>query len=281
MATSIFPKLWTDRPLGGAQINRGHPLARDLSLLILFQEGTFTRDLVYGEPATIVSVDSGSPGMIQEKKGPQQRFGHTSSWPFIGFQNASRIIPPNNVTISCGMIPINTNTVGSLFGLKGQDNPNRIQAHAPYSDGVLYWDFGDSGGTGRVTASGLFTAGVPAFISLTSGDTPAGKAIYYNGIQKASNGNSPAISVTATEFQVGGWNYSDTNANRQETGCWFFSVHRRVLLPGEALEYAMNPYAILVSQAPMRRYWVQGAAAAAGADGGGPRTFAAFVPGFP
>jgi len=75
----------------------------------------------------------------------------------------------------------------------GGDPGHRIQAHLPFSDGIVYWDFGGSSGANRLTVAHTKTTNIE-YWAFTAGSQ--GSAIYLNGNELASQ--STAITRTAS-----------------------------------------------------------------------------------
>ena len=71
---------------------------------------------------------------------------------------------------------------------------------------------------------------------------------------------------------------ADSNAPYEDVihECYLYN---RALSASDIRWLFVEPFAFLLAQSPSVKYFLPAAAAAA--DGGGPRTFAAFVPGFP
>jgi|GEM_PF-511459 len=74
----------------------------------------------------------------------------------------------------------------SIFGVGYSDNTsNRFQAHAPWSDGTLYWDYGNTREKGRITADFKPYLDRWTHVALVSNGSNF-KAIYLNGALAAS-----------------------------------------------------------------------------------------------
>jgi len=63
-------------------------------------------------------------------------------------------------TTSCTVAVIRRKTdstlrVSSLFGCGSDTGANRCGAHCPYSDGTVYWDFGQQSAPNRLSVAGL------------------------------------------------------------------------------------------------------------------------------
>ncbi len=171
-----------------------------------------------------------------------------------------------------------TNRTSALFGVQDTSGGalSRCGAHVPWSDGTVYWDFGGQSGANRLSVASLSFTGVEHW-AFTAGRM--GLRIYQNGIQRASSATAVTRTAdSALAFRIGAGNNTN-NADLQRI--YFFALLNEEWTHGQVLEWIANPYMLLQPQAPVHRVWMQAAAAAAGAEGGGPRTFAAFVPGFP
>jgi hypothetical protein len=95
----------------------------------------------------------------------------------------------------------------SAFSVGNLDDPNRFQAHAPWGDGNLYWDYGTpNAGSGRVSTSFSSYLNAWTHIALVSEGTGGSlQAIYLNGTQVASVGTSSAPTVSLSGATIGGW----------------------------------------------------------------------------
>lgn len=90
-----------------------------------------------------------------------------------------------------------TNRTRSLFGIA--DGTNRINVHAPWSDGTTYFDYGGaSSGTTRVTAAGL-NFQQPTTLLFSAG--PRGMSIWQDGLKRSSH-NTPAWRSNGTTFHL-------------------------------------------------------------------------------
>jgi hypothetical protein len=84
---------------------------------------------------------------------------------------------------------------GSAFSVGGLDNPNRFQAHVPWGDGNLYWDYGDLNGNGRLRADFNGFRDKWTHVALVSqGVGGSFKAIYLDGAPVTPNGGSSTVS---------------------------------------------------------------------------------------
>jgi PKD repeat protein len=91
----------------------------------------------------------------------------------------------------------------------GWDPSNVFNAHVPYSDGRVYWDFGDIGGEGRL----YYTPPVPivgtwqhfAFVASQSGNF---MRIYRNGILEAEKAGMTPLTEGSFDLDISGENNS-------------------------------------------------------------------------
>lgn len=96
---------------------------------------------------------------------------------------------------------VQTAAVSSAFG--GRTFPDSFQAHVPWSDGVLYWDYGDATGTGRISVDYTPYLGRWTHVALrSSGSQNVFKSISLNGIVVASAATSQGA-VNAYNMYIG------------------------------------------------------------------------------
>ncbi len=129
-----------------------------------------------------------------------------------------------------------TNRESLAFGTS-LANAERFHAHLPYSDGTVYFDYGGSTGTNRVSAAGLtFGNDVWSF-----NNSPTGLQIWQNGILRASNNNAAQTRTSGTGLNIGGVGvsgYTDLASTA------VFLVHNRALTAAEIASLAKNPWQI-------------------------------------
>jgi len=93
----------------------------------------------------------------------------------------------------------------STFTIGASDNPNRIQAHDPFSDSNLYWDYGSWSGGGRVTTSYSSYLGSWTYTVLEYDSSSNTHSVYLNGSLAASSVNSNVPTATQTGIDIGAW----------------------------------------------------------------------------
>ena len=94
--------------------------------------------------------------------------GSNSHVRISGFGNRA---PTNEITIEFWQLATFAQQQSTL-SLTPDTGTNRINVHVPFADGVVYWDFGDSGGPGRLA----YTPSAPFSVVSESG-TPISNAI--------------------------------------------------------------------------------------------------------
>ena len=121
--------------------------------------------------------------------------------------NSSLSIPAGSaITVSFwNYVPSSTLQNESGFSVGNNDNPNRIQAHDPWSDQTLYWDYGSWTGGGRVSTS--YSSHLDAWTYVVLEYNPAGTvhSIYLNGSSAASSSSSNVPTSAQTGVYLGGW----------------------------------------------------------------------------
>ncbi len=85
---------------------------------------------------------------------------------------------------------------------EGDNAGNRFQAHAPWEDGNLYWDYGNIGEKGRISTS--FSRYYDQWVHLAFvSDGSSFKAIYING-ELAASGNEASAPTGLKKLTIGG-----------------------------------------------------------------------------
>lgn len=97
----------------------------------------------------------------------------------------------------------------STLVLAPDNGQDRINIHTPWSDGNIYFDFGDAGGAGRLwypAPSGIIgTWQQFTFVAEpAAGDFPGGMQIYRNGVLEASRVGTGAYTPQAADLSIGG-----------------------------------------------------------------------------
>ena len=93
------------------------------------------------------------------------------------------------------VVKVSSISEGTLFSLTG-DEGVRFQAHAPWADGVIYFDVNGSSGSDRISAASGFSAGDKAILSFYSSTTDGVKEVYLNGTLLVSNTSPTSVSTS-------------------------------------------------------------------------------------
>lgn len=93
----------------------------------------------------------------------------------------------------------------SAFSVGGSEIPNRIQAHAPYSDDTLYWDYGDFNSGGRLSTSFASQIDKWSYVVLTFDSSGNTHKIFLDGAQAATSSSSNAPTVNQTGINIAAW----------------------------------------------------------------------------
>jgi hypothetical protein len=127
----------------------------------------------------------------------------------------------------------------SLFGHNSVVVTQRCQAHCPYLDGIIYWDFGGTGAGNRISVAWTPTTAEERFAFVAGVN---GSAIYLNGLSIASQTSTPLTRTsTATHFML--------NAGGSPSGdlqlVSFFAVLDAEWTAGQVAEWTDNPWLML------------------------------------
>ncbi len=97
---------------------------------------------------------------------------------------------------------------GAAFSI-GSASPNSMMAHAPWTDNMLIWDYGNPQGDGRITTDYSSYLGKWTHVALVSeGNGGHFKAIYLDGVLAAQSNTSDGPDVQLVQLQIG--RYSPT-----------------------------------------------------------------------
>lgn len=177
--------------------------------------GSSLANLVTGERIAIGSAASlvaTNAGMV---------LSHTNSTSSYGvLANNSDQLFPDNSRCTIAVLRRSRDTTArssTLFGynkgISGGAN-DRVSAHAPFSDGNLYWDFGTTGtgaGGGRVSVAFTKTTAWETLVFIA--DTQRGREVWRNGARivgsTAQNVSRPA---NTDPFRIGGADGATSNS---------------------------------------------------------------------
>jgi Concanavalin A-like lectin/glucanases superfamily len=100
---------------------------------------------------------------------------------------------------TAGGTAANAVTIGGTMG-----SPNYAKVHVPYSDNLVYWDYGTLDTVGRITTPFTAYLNQPTHVAVVSNGTNF-KAIYINGVVVNSNNTATAPASDITGLFVGGF----------------------------------------------------------------------------
>jgi hypothetical protein len=124
---------------------------------------------------------------------------------------------------------VTTPQVSSAFTVGSVDSPSRFQTHAPWSDGKIYWDYGDLNANGRISTDYLTKVNKWTHVALVSaGKGGAFKAIYLDGAVAAAAATSDGPTQGLTGLNIGRWGSSYHKGLIDD-----FRIYNRVLSASE------------------------------------------------
>jgi concanavalin A-like lectin/glucanase superfamily protein len=174
----------------------------DTEIQAQFQAVTHAVQWRFDEPSGSVAADT-SPAHLYDGTligAPLHQPGIVG--PFsLGFNGVNQRVENTTFPWPVGtpitiMFWVNTagGTPAVAVNIGGQDPPNRIQVHAPWSDNTLYWDYGDFSAAGRISTDFTPYLNQPTHVAVVNNGTNF-KAIYINGAQ-VTPANTTAITPT-------------------------------------------------------------------------------------
>lgn len=120
---------------------------------------------------------------------------------------------------------------GAAFAVGNTDDPNRFQCHAPWNDHVLYWDYGDQNGGGRISINYDPWLNRWTHVTLVSeGNFGSYKAIYFDGVLVASSNVSDGPDIALTGLTLGAW---PLHGYMYKGNLDDFRIYNRVLTPDQ------------------------------------------------
>ncbi len=226
-------------------LNRGHRLCPDV-LAVLLNEGagSVVHDLVVGR----VGVITGGAWAARGKGGV---FTHTISTDNVNF-GVDSFLPTAETTIVLGYKK--TTTTPAASGAVGTNNASsHFGVFLPYSDGTIYWDYGNFAGAGRLSIASLAFSAYDVWV-FTAGSR--GMEIWRNGVLITSTTSHDVYVPSGASFYLG----KSGTVNSDLADYSFCYVYSRQLAPAACQAISAEPYAPILS-APYRR-WFSAAIAA-------------------
>lgn len=241
------------KPPPGSQIDFGHPLAQGLMICIPALESAGAAQNIIGGKMLVPSATPPLWGGTQRGIGMRQVSG---AYYTIGTEGTDFTLPSDSVTVFMAK----WRSVGNLAahgwgaatippGTAGADaNARRLGGHVPFSDGVVYWDFGGQDATHRLSVSGLaFGDDTWAFTAGRRGQT-----IWQNGALRASQSTAITRNAAGGSFDL---NRGQTvTSSETETRYSFFYLWNRELNGSEIEWLHAEPYAFFQPPGPRILY---------------------------
>jgi hypothetical protein len=257
MAAIILPSRQFAQPRSFAPLDRANTQYRELRALVLPGHGG---EMVMGRPLSLLNS-------VTVTANPSGRgFTAPTGSNKVVIPGVSGLIFTSTSECTVFLIRQSADTTARASSLFGYDNGSgdRVQSHAPYIDGNLYWDCGSTDGTHRISTSYTKSTNPEALV-FVAGSTK-GREVWRNGAKIAGNTgiNGTFTAASVADVSVLGAASGSGLGSDSET-VYLFGVVARAWSDGEILQWTANPYGMF--QSP-RKWWLP---AVAGAGGGAAR----------
>lgn len=228
-------------PLGTPlAIDDRNPLSKKLAHYFLFNEfggGNKLFDRVGGATADYEgSADVNASW--HEIDGEKALLFNNTRWHQINNMNMN-LHNGGPVTVLTRMYPTTDSIVSGLFGgSSGGDDFHVIL----FNNGFAFWDYGDTGGNGRISVS--YSPYVNTWLDaafVSEGIGGSFKGIYWNGKLAASGTSSDGPSPEITDFNIGWDNIASSKYNGYMS---YFVIYHRVLTPIEIATFQSDPFQV-------------------------------------
>jgi hypothetical protein len=137
---------------------------------------------------------------------------------------------------------------------EGSAGVDRVLSHAPYSDGNLYWDFGNStAGSGRVSVAFTKTTEWETLVFVAGGGK--GREVWRNGIRIVNNTSATASrNAVSASFVIGGFTTIYASAESDNVDIALFIVSAEAWTDAEIVRWSRNPFGMTFAP-QVRRIW--------------------------
>lgn len=225
---------------GPLQLDKANSLAKGLSEV--WVGSSAARTLIKGSTTSLSGSGSFGVGAAGKTVSTAATaVGAPTNGVLIG--SADAIFPTNECTIAI-FRRFRDTTLRNSAAFGYFNNFSRVLAHAPYGDGNIYFDFGDStAGSGRVSTA--FTKDtLPEVLVFTAGAS-VGREIWRRGTRIVANtaatATRPATVLTVSIGDAGG---DGGNIGSDDSETYLFVVANRVWSPAEIASFSANPWQI-------------------------------------
>lgn len=242
--------LWNKPPLG-ALPDLSHPLVPDSAFLFNEGAGKTLVNLIQPVTGTIQTTNFAWRG-TRKLTGPGLEWTAIDQHADLGADN--RILPTQGCTIILHYRKTDgTNRDSAAFGVNSSTVGDRCGVHLPFSDGVVYWDFGGATEDAtRESVSGLtFGDDVWAF---TTGSR--GMEIWQNASKRSSNTANPTRNSTTNQFTLGKHGSTTAKSDTAEHG--FLFIYKRQLSEADIIAVTLDPFAWVLQPSTKRFFHIAG-----------------------
>lgn len=257
----ILPRRFVGQPPGAVEVDWSNPLTAGLTELV--------NGLSIRNPTLVRGFLPIAEGLVADGVGRAGRnISLTAGAPMGGLiiaSNADALFPDEN-TATIFVVRQSRDTAArasALFGYGGANQHNRVLAHAPWSDGSIYFDFGTlTEGTHRISVIVTKTTAVETLVFIAGGGK--GREIWRNGVRIASNTAATGARPSAqTAFVLGGL---DVNHPADNDDIYQFGVTARAWSDDEVRLWHSNPSQLFKAR-DSRLYFPVGVAAGVQLEG--------------
>jgi hypothetical protein len=238
------------RPGPGWQVNRGHPLAKDLRFFSVYGPSPTNADMVTGKVATTGGVtrlmSPGASGISPAAPLTGVLLDGTSS---VGWNYGN--LPGANITAAITVMVWATDS-SSAGEILARDSNTLGRGYTLDTDSVNWRWYLNGGGGGNAPITTAKTPGKMACVIGTY-DGSSVVNLYLDGVSKATASGTPAPASTTANLWVGRRDYVGAE------GYWLGSVAMaavwaRQLSAREAAWVYAEPYVLAIPPAPAARY---------------------------
>lgn len=185
-------------------LDREHPLAENLLFVAPLTDGAHAaRDLISSTPLERYNTPRAMFRQVPGMGTALDVYNNTGAVRDLNFAlpDAAGIC-----VAFWALVPTTPSGAPQAFQIGGSGASDRILAHCPFSDGTIYWDYGNAtGGSGRVSTSFAGRYGTPQHIVLWaegSSSTGEGQGIQANG-KVLTSAAQTATPTTLTDLWIG------------------------------------------------------------------------------
>jgi hypothetical protein len=232
------------QPQSGSRIDPSK--VKDLSLTAVWCGSEPSMVLVSGETATrSITIQLGA-----SQQGKVARFTSVNIEAIRLAVYADSVLGTTQTTIAVLRRCLDTTARASeVFAYN--DTGSRCLAHAPYSDGVLYWDFANlTSGSGRISVAYTKDTQWETLV-FVAGQTK-GREVWRRGVRIANNASAKAVRASTTfDFRLGAETFSAVPSDNIDVALCV--VSNGEWTDAQIREWCSNPFQIF--QSPPSPIW--------------------------